>query len=281
MYLAQISDMHFRSFGRKLYDFIDVNTCNAEVINQLNALEEQPDAVVVTGDIVNCGLAQEYLVARQTLGYLRYPLYVVPGNHDNKQEFLRAFSSLCPLLGDDAENIRYSVDHFPMRLLFIDSSLNGETKGWLSEETLHWLEQQLISAGHKPVAVFMHHPPLKLGSAQMDAIACENGDRLLALIERFPCLQRVFCGHTHRLIFTHYHQAVISTIPGTVHQVPYLHNNPAPFYNLEPAACVMHRWVEPTGLVSYLHPLSHYPGPYLYDPTISCPVDEYSVTSGK
>src|SRR5471032_711902 len=96
MFLAQISDMHFRSEGRKLYDFIDVNACNAEVVNQLNALEEQPDAVVITGDIVNCGLPQEYRVARRTLQNLHYPLYIIPGNHDDKAQFLEALHPLCP-----------------------------------------------------------------------------------------------------------------------------------------------------------------------------------------
>ena len=47
MLLAQISDTHFRSRGQKLYGFIDVNAANADVVSQLNALQERPDAVVV------------------------------------------------------------------------------------------------------------------------------------------------------------------------------------------------------------------------------------------
>jgi hypothetical protein len=54
----------------------------------------------------------------------------------------------------------------------------------------------------------------------MDPIACENGHRSLALVERFPSLTRIFCGHNHSLTMTQYRQAIISTIPGTVHQVP-------------------------------------------------------------
>ncbi len=52
MLLAHISDTHFRSRGEKLYGFIDVNAANADVVSQLNALRERPDAVVVSGDIV-------------------------------------------------------------------------------------------------------------------------------------------------------------------------------------------------------------------------------------
>jgi Icc protein len=171
MFLAQISDMHFRSHGRKLYDFIDVNACNAEVVSQLNALEERPDAVIITGDIVNCGLASEYQVARRTLSNLHYPLYIIPGNHDDKAQFLESMGPLCPLLGTDPQNMHYAVDDFDMRLLFIDTSVPGESKGWLTLETLSWLEAQLEQGGDKPTAVFMHHPPMKLGSAQMDRIA--------------------------------------------------------------------------------------------------------------
>lgn len=274
MLLAQISDLHFRSEGRKLYEFIDINSRNAEVINKLNALTERPDAVVISGDIVNCGSPQEYQVARNVLRMLDYPLYVIPGNHDDKLNFLNAMRPLCPLLGDDADNMRYAVDDFPLRLLFIDTSWAGQSKGRLTPATLEWLERQLARHPTRESAIFMHHPPLSLGSAQMDPIGCENGQELLRLIERFPQLTRVFCGHNHRLIVTQYRQALIGTVPGTVHQVPYSYTDDTPSYNLEPAPVVMHRYVPVTGLVSYCQSLTPFAGPYRYQPCISCPVDE-------
>ena len=151
MLLAQISDTHFRSRGQKLYGFIDVNAANADVVSQLNALQERPDAVVVSGDIVNCGRPEEYEVARQILGSLNYPLYLIPGNHDDKALFLEYLHPLCPQLGRDAQNMHYAVDDFATRLLFIDSSRAGTSKGWLTEETIRWLEAQLFDGGDKPV----------------------------------------------------------------------------------------------------------------------------------
>lgn len=71
MLLAHISDTHFRSRGEKLYGFIDVNAANADVVSQLNALRERPDAVVVSGDIVNCGrpgLANNAIRCRRATG---------------------------------------------------------------------------------------------------------------------------------------------------------------------------------------------------------------------
>lgn len=274
MLLAHISDTHFRSQNQKLYGFIDINAGNADVASQLNALRERPDAVIVSGDIVNCGRPSEYEVARQVLGTIKSPLYLIPGNHDDKAHFLEYLRPLCPPLGDDPENIRYAVDDFATRLLFIDSSLAGHSKGWLTDNTVSWLEAQLTASGDKPTAIFMHHPPLPLGNAQMDKIACENGHLLLDLVVRFPSLVRIFCGHNHSLTMTQYRQATIATIPGTVHQVPYHFEDSRPYYDLSPPSCLMHRQVGDQW-VSYQHSLAHYAGPWLYDAAISCPTDEY------
>ncbi len=84
----------------------------------------------------------------------------------------------------------------------------------------------------------------------MDPIACENGHRLLALVERFPS-PRIFCGHNHSLTMTQYRRALISTIPGTVHQVPYCHEDTRPYYDLS-GLCLMHRQVGEQW-VSYQH----------------------------
>lgn len=51
---------------------------------------------------------------------------------------------------------------------------------------------------------------------------------------------------------TQYRQAIISTIPGTVHQVPYFHEDTRPYYDLSPASCLMHRQVDEQW-VSYQH----------------------------
>jgi 3',5'-cyclic AMP phosphodiesterase CpdA len=146
--------------------------------------------VVVSGDIVNCGRPEEYEVFRQILGSLNYPLYSSPATTTIK----RCFWSTCIRCARSSAAMRKTctaVDDFATRLLFIDSSRVGTSKGWLTEETIKWLEAQLFDGGDKPATVFMHHPPLPLGNAQMDPIACENGYRLLALVERFPSLTRI------------------------------------------------------------------------------------------
>ncbi|GAA5109557.1 phosphodiesterase [Orbus sasakiae] len=272
MLFAHISDLHFRSEGRKLYDFIDTNTANADVMNRINSLDEKPDAVIITGDIVNCGLPSEYNVAKRILGFLNYPIYVIPGNHDDKVHFLDHMGPLCPQLGNDPENIAYKVNTDHAQLLFIDSSQSGESAGWISESILAWLKNQL-KHNTKPSYLFMHHPPIAFGNRQMDRIACKNGHELLALIDEFPHFLRIFCGHVHRTIFTQYKQAIIASAPGTVHQVPYHFTDPTDVYSIEPPAMLMHRLVDNVGLVTYSQPLSQISGPYRYFSSIGCPGD--------
>ena len=72
---------------------------------------------------------------------------------------------------------------------------------------------------------------------------------------------------------TQYRQAIISTIPGTVHPVPYFYEDTRPYYDLSPASCLMHRQVDEQW-VSYQHPLTHYAGPWMYDENISCPTED-------
>ena len=152
-------------------------------------------------------------------------------------------------------------------------AISGSAVARRASFLLDKLEAQLFEGGDKPATVFMHHPPLPLGNAQMDPIACENDHRLLALVERFPSLTRIFCGHNHSLTMTQYRQTLISTLPGTVHQVPYCHEDTRPYYDLSPASCLMHRQVGEQW-VSYQHSLAHYAGPWLYDENISCPTEE-------
>ncbi|MEF3695183.1 MAG: metallophosphoesterase, partial [Candidatus Cloacimonadota bacterium] len=134
---------------------------------------DSPDAVFVTGDIVNCGQKQEYAMARRILGQLTMPLYIIPGNHDNNANFLEALTDICPPLenvGKTGEhNIRYTIEEFPVRFIMLDSSVGGELHGEIGREQLAWLEEELQKDADRETAVCMHHNPLPSGNAHMDA----------------------------------------------------------------------------------------------------------------
>ncbi len=265
MLLAQISDLHVLPNGQKLYDFIDTNSLLARHIAYLNNLQERPDAVIISGDITNFGTPEAYRMARQLLRQLDYPTYLIPGNHDCNPELLSWLNKDFPYLGDDPDAIHYCVDDFPVRLICIDSSVEGQLYGRIGERRLQWLAERLQELPDKPTAVFTHHHPVPSGCHHMDLICCQDGQELLDLLDRSPQVGHLFCGHTHRSIIQQRGSVLIATAPGTAHQVPFNTTNPAGFYSLEPPAMLMHRYTQATGLVSFLASLAPFDGPFRFD----------------
>ena len=55
-------------------------------------LTVRPDAVLITGDLVNDGRPNQYEHLRVLLGPLDVPLYLMPGNHDTRAALRAEFS---------------------------------------------------------------------------------------------------------------------------------------------------------------------------------------------
>ncbi|ADU61657.1 MAG: phosphodiesterase [Pseudodesulfovibrio sp.] len=278
MLIAHISDLHIRPHGEKLYDFVDTNALISRHVATLNSIAkttDSPDAVLITGDIVNCGQKQEYAMARRILGQLTMPLYIIPGNHDNNANLLEALTDICPPLenvGKTGEHtIRYTIEEFPVRFIMLDSSIGGELHGEIGREQMAWLEKELQKGTGRETAVCMHHHPLPSGNAHMDAIKCHDGEALIEMLSRYPNVTRLICGHTHRSIFQNVGRILICTVPGAAHQVPFHSTDLDGSYTLEPPALYFHRHTPETGLVTYSQSLAPFDGPYPFDSACACP----------
>ena len=256
MRIAQLSDMHFVAKGERLYDCIDINAQNAEIIHQINQLKEPVDAVVISGDLCNDGSEAQYETAANILKYLHCPLYVINGNHDHQPHFVKHLRELCPPLQSSA-NVCYAVEMGGWQLLFIDSTVDGQTHGAIDDAQLQWVEQQLAKS-RSPVALFMHHPPLSMHSAHMDPINCRNGDQLLAFAERYPVFQGIYCGHNHCFSVTRYQQLIIACAPATSVQIPVYQHDSTPYYQHSTPSCLIHSLNGPAPWVSFQHSFELY-----------------------
>jgi 3',5'-cyclic-AMP phosphodiesterase len=92
MLIAQISDAHLRPRNVLYKDEIDSNAMFQAAIEHLNVLSPHPDLVILSGDVVDEGLPDEYALARELLAELTQPLLVIPGNHDEREAFRACFS---------------------------------------------------------------------------------------------------------------------------------------------------------------------------------------------
>src|SRR5690606_39988004 len=94
MLFAQISDLHIRMPGQKAYRVVETDRYLPPAIEALNRLDPAPALVIVSGDLTDFGRPQEYAHLKRMLDGLRAPYYIMPGNHDARDELDRKSTRL-------------------------------------------------------------------------------------------------------------------------------------------------------------------------------------------
>lgn len=261
MLIAQISDPHLRPGGVLYQGVTDSNAALTRAIEQLNRLSPQPDLVLLTGDVVDTGLPEEYAVARDILSGLKAPLVVMPGNHDEHVAFRAAFSDHAYLPGQGP--LHYVVECGARRIIALDVTIPGEHHGLFDAAAEAWLGAVLMAAPDRPTIVMMHQPPIVTGVPYLDAYRCFGADRLAACIARAPGVERVLCGHVHRLMQMRFGGTLLCTAPSTTTAIALRIDpmaEPASF--IEPPGLLLHDWRELHGLLTHYLPIGAFPGPY-------------------
>jgi Icc protein len=269
MLLAQISDPHIKRPGALAYRRVDTAACLARCVARLNTLEPRPDAVVVTGDLVDTGSLVEYEALARLLAPLAMPLYLMVGNHDDRTALRQVFGKHA-YLRTGGEFVHYAVDFGVLRLVALDSQMPLQSDGHLCEARLAWLDAELTAAQNKPVILALHHPPFVSGIDHMDRqrLDAESTQRLAAIVSRYPNVERVICGHVHRPIFTRFAGTIASAAPSSAHQVALdLRANAPSAFRLEPPAFALHRYALQTGVVTHHAYVDEGEGPFpFYEP---------------
>jgi 3',5'-cyclic-AMP phosphodiesterase len=157
--IAQISDTHIKPEGALAYGRIDTSAFLARAVDHILHLDPRPDVVLGTGDLVDGGTRDEYTRLRHLLSPLPMPVYLIPGNHDDRDTLRQTFSDY-PLMPRDGF-IQYVVEDGPLRLIAVDTLLPRAAGGRVDAERLAWLDARLGEAPTKPTMIFMHHPPFK------------------------------------------------------------------------------------------------------------------------
>ncbi len=241
MLIAQITDTHVRRKRDLLHHMIHTGSELQRCIEVLNERVPQPDFVVATGDLVDRGKVKEYRRLRAILATLRAPLYVVPGNHDDRDGFREAFGDhdYLPRAGP----LCYAVETRPVRLVALDTTRGRKQGGELDRHRLAWLERSLQEAPHVPTLVAMHHPPFDLGIAPVDARPLRGREEFEAIVARHAQVVRVVCGHVHCVTERPFGRTVASTAPSTSQQLVFeVAADGAYGLRVEAPGYALHRW---------------------------------------
>lgn len=196
--LLQLTDLHMVAPGTLVSGVLDTPALLADAIDRLLARLDAfgpLDAVLVTGDISDDGSAASYAAARALLERIGLPLLAVPGNHDRREAFRKAFADLptTPQSGP----IDWVADVAGTRIVGLDTLVEGQGGGRLAAESLERLSDALATSDGRPAVLALHHPPLRTGIRFMDAIGLANATELAERIAHYNGSLRIVAGHVH------------------------------------------------------------------------------------
>ena len=263
MIICQMTDLHVRPRGLPANRVSETNMLTERACRVIGAFNPRPDVVLITGDLTECGLDAEYANLKAILERtLSMPVFVIPGNHDRRDNFRQGLGHLPGVLSDPVF-VQYTVEDYPVRLVMLDTLVPGANHGALSAEQLDWLDRTLAAQPSKPTLIGMHHPPFVTGIPHMDTIALLDQDAFRSVIAKHTQVGRIVCGHHHRPIIGQCAHTVVSVSPSVAHQVELTFNpNDPGGFTFEPPAFQLHTWQPANGFVSHTVYTDTYPGPF-------------------
>lgn len=207
--ILHLSDVHATA-GELLYGQVDGLARLTEVGEYVVAAGVTPEAVVVTGDLVQRGHAAAYATVDAALRRLgdtvNAPVFTVLGNHD-ADEPARA------LTGHGGGHYRV-VTVGPVRLVLLDSRT-----GALDPEQLAWLDAAVAEPFGLGTVVAVHHAPVPSPLPALSKIGLRE-PHLLARALRGSDTRLILAGHYHHPMTSLFHGLPVSVGPSLAyHQV--------------------------------------------------------------
>jgi Icc protein len=262
--IAQISDLHIKPPGQLAYGRVDTAKALERCVAALNAFRPAPDFVVISGDLADTPVREEYDYLMRLLAPLKLPFAGIPGNHDGRDMMRAAFPDAAYAFSSGPLN--QMIDVAGLDLVLLDSSVPGKPHGELDAPTLQWIDTTLNSSTDRPALVFLHHPPFAAGIWHMDSQNLRNAADLAAIIRRHKRAQLVATGHIHRAALTMFAGIPCTICPAPNHAVDLdLDHLREPSFKVEPPAFHVHSWFAGEGfghVVTHQVPIGECEGPH-------------------
>jgi len=239
MIVAQVSDIH-------------ASPANANMRRLERALrwltDLAPDALVVSGDLIDDGWSGGYAEIAARLDALHCPVMVLPGNSDDIGAMRTAFSTRHGAV-DASRAMHFRSEIGALRLVGIDTCLPGCSAGDVAPH-LDWLKQTLDAPGDRATIVFSHHHLVPSGIPPMDAVIGQGKAALAGLLRELASRPlAISSGHVHRPM-----SAMLAGVPAHICGSicpgnPLWFGGPAVPAAHEPPMIMVHRFTD-DGLVS-------------------------------
>ena len=190
--ILQITDLHLHADpGAQLYGVKTDDSFRAVLDTALQTGDPLPDAVLVTGDLVEDCSREGYERFRSVMESLNLPVLCLPGNHDNP-------ALMSQLLNDGDFSFCPSRDIGCWRFILLNSHIDGDDGGALGGSELSRLDAELAASANQNVLVAAHHQPIDMGSAWLDGYGLRNSAELMSVLSRYSNVRCLLWGHVHQ-----------------------------------------------------------------------------------
>jgi Icc protein len=161
------------------------------VLDHYKAGDWRADRALITGDLIQDDSPEAYERFRKLLLPLNMRMHCVPGNHDIR-DLMRPICSRPPFSYCAKEEV------YDWLMLGLDSCIKGSAGGLIPQEEFERMEQIISESPAKHVLVYLHHPPVSMGSKWLDTVLLKNGDELLERLEAAGRVRLLVFGHVHQ-----------------------------------------------------------------------------------
>ncbi|MDE8651656.1 metallophosphoesterase [Novosphingobium sp. H3SJ31-1] len=197
MLIAQLTDIHI-GFDRGNPDEYNMRRLKA-VVQRLIEGPDEPDLLLLTGDLTEYGDAQSYALLNEALSVCPFPIWPAVGNHDVRAALLAAYPQVPAADGF----VQYALEAQGLRLIVLDTLEEGRHGGAFCETRARWLDAELSAHPDTPTLLVMHHPPFASGLVWLDSDEDESWiGRFREAIAGHAQVGGVISGHLHRTIHT-------------------------------------------------------------------------------
>ena len=182
-----------------------------KVLSHIQRSDWSANLVTMTGDLIHDDSREAYNCFCELMRPLGLPVYCVPGNHDVR-------TIMQDVLTDPDFHYCESVIHRNWLIVGIDSCMNNDDAGRIDEQEMQRLGTILNETKVEHVLIYLHHPPLSIGSKWLDQFGLHNREEFLTLIAQTGKVKVVIFGHVHQA-FDHSHDSIrIIGTPSTCRQ---------------------------------------------------------------
>ena len=181
-------------------------------LDHIAACAPRPDVLLLSGDLADHGLDDEYEVVAEMLSTVAIPLVVYPGNHDVRVRYVHHLGP--------AESVTDIGDYRLIALNSLVDVAEGDRidHGELTDASLELLDDAL--AARRPTFVGLHHPPVDLHVDLMDPIQLTASQRLAEVLARHSNVVALLVGHAHTMAATTFAGVPVRVGGGLVSTVP-------------------------------------------------------------